>query len=98
VEERTWHTDVDLRDGAKSGTGDGWRPFYGGPVARQRERVGGLARCRVEGKNGKGRGGPGCDVGQRGGTAMASNGLVVTRAVRQWPCRAAGRTGEGPGG
>jgi hypothetical protein len=59
VEERTWHTDVDLRDGAKSGTGDGWRPFYGGPVARQRERVGGLARCRVEGKNGKGRGGPG---------------------------------------
>jgi hypothetical protein len=51
---RTWHTDVDERDGAKSETGGGRRPFYGGPVARKREMAGGLARCRMEGGNGKG--------------------------------------------
>jgi hypothetical protein len=42
VEERTWHADVDERVGAKSQTGGGWHPFYGGPVAQKRERVGGV--------------------------------------------------------
>jgi hypothetical protein len=41
VEERTRHVDVDERDGAKSGTGGGRRPFYGGSVAWRWERAGG---------------------------------------------------------
>jgi hypothetical protein len=80
VEERTWHADVDEKDGAKSGTGSGRRLLWRPGGAAEGKGQGSPSRCHVEGGNGKRRGGPGAAGDSAGGTA--------------WPCHTTGRTEE----
>jgi hypothetical protein len=87
VEERTWHVDVDERDGAKMGRAAAGA-FYGGPVARQRERGrgsgvdGGRAASSGHTAWGGAGGGSGREAGPGCGGARSSTVGVGERCER----------------
>jgi hypothetical protein len=78
VEERTWHADVDKKDGAKSGTGSGrrllWRPGGAAEGKGQGVHLGAMWRAGM----GKGEG-----VRARRGTARVARRGHATRPVEQ---------------